>query len=81
MTVEEVVESINSRFPDCVVKSVVPFKNGYVVNVVGKRFLKDPSKEIADPLFVDQSGKIITFNPITMDVSGYEKALLGIIYV
>lgn len=80
MTIEEVKTEIENRFPNFVVKSVVPYKSGYVVNGVDKKYVNDPDDVLIDPLFIDGSKTVIPFNPFTMDVSGYKSALVGIVY-
>ena len=74
MTIDEAKTEIEKRFPKCSVKSAVPFKNGFVM------YAFESEDEIADPLFIDDSKKVIPFNPFTSDMTGYESAMLGIVY-
>lgn len=80
MTLDQAKEEIVRRFGDCEIKSAVPYKNGFVFYVASKKFADHPNEENIDPLFIDNSRKVIPFNPFTFDQSGYEKAMNSIVY-
>lgn len=64
MEAKDAIKKCEETFNGCVVVDINAYKNGWVCRVVPKEYIRIPNDVESDSVFIDQNGKLSTFDPL-----------------